>query len=494
MPKKILLSLFLSLGLVFTAYGQDAYILGGLSVTVQGWTSEAALVRKLEYRAGRTFADRFLLDAYLADLRRKLSNIRSIAEYELKDTEEALPDSPQVKVNLSLQVKDSWNIIALPYPKYDTNTGLTLSLKARDFNFLGTLEPLKVNLDFRRDQNERISFLVDTEFLIPFSLGASELAWYFYQASDIRLEKPWGWLGITRLSTSREVAANLKSTLAAEETLKINELDADGNIPYGVRFIHGLSYSLGYKLLPEFWGFKDPTYTPRIFMEAHNSPEQGGQRMFLDAALGFDHSLRMGRIDWKGNLRSGASVAINQRFAYKIYDILWDRETSAEIQYHIPFRWEWWNAGVSLRAGGWWTGEGPKTNAGNLLRGIVDRRIDSALGAYVNLEAPFTVLLWKPVEWFGWSWAKFSGFEMMLSPTLDLALADAKGWALGSEDFWVGGGGEVLVFSDFIRSFFVRASLAYDLRAVLENRSLSQPSKLDGEDVREISIGLGFFY
>lgn len=58
----------MSLSLVFTAYGQDAYILGDLSVTVQGWTSEAALVRKLEYRAGRTFADRSLLDAYLADI------------------------------------------------------------------------------------------------------------------------------------------------------------------------------------------------------------------------------------------------------------------------------------------------------------------------------------------------------------------------------------------------------------------------------------------
>ena len=103
-------------------------------------------------------------------------------------------------------------------------------------------------------------------------------------------------------------------------------------------------------------------------------------------------------------------------------------------------------------------------------------------------------MFWKPTDWWGWSWANFSQFEMMFSPILDVAFADAQGTGLGTDDIWTGGGLEVLIFSDFIKSFFIRASLAYDLQAVIKNRSLSLPSPLDQGEIREISFGLGFFY
>ena len=51
-------------------------------------------------------------------------------------------------VTLDVYTRDTWNLIALPYFKYDSNSGLLLALRGRDYNFFGTMQTLTLNLDY----------------------------------------------------------------------------------------------------------------------------------------------------------------------------------------------------------------------------------------------------------------------------------------------------------------------------------------------------------
>jgi len=468
----------------------SSIILQEVKIEVAGWTSLSVLKRRLDLKEGRIFASEIVFNTYLDDLRQQLQNLRTISEFTLSSE---FLDSEKTKSIILITVKDGWSIVALPYFKYDTNTGLTASIRGREYNFLGTMEPLRVNMDYRYDQSARSFFLLETDINLPFEFQKLNWTWSFLQSLDIRMEQDWGWRGDTSLSVGWEIIPGITGSLKLSEALKVNELETNGLVETPFKNANTISYGTSFLLAESFLGLKKPAYNPTVFLTANTEPGDAIKTL-VGVDGGFYHSLTAGRVDWNSNLRSGAQGEISQRLSYRILDQVWDTTQEVVFQLHLPFHYYWWNLGLSSRLGAWTQGSQVRTEAGSKVRGIVDKRISSFWGTYINLEMPFTVMFWKPTDWWGWSWAKFSQFEMMFSPILDVAFADAQGTGLGTDDIWTGGGLEVLIFSDFIKSFFIRASLAYDLQAVIKNRSLSLPSPLDQGEIREISFGLGFFY
>ena len=101
---------------------------------------------------GATFETKEDLDAFLADKRQQLYNKRIFLEvlftYELTET------SPDVfDADVVFHISDAKTFLIVPFPKYDSNYGLSLKLKAKDTNFLGTFTTLDANLEYTQRNN-----------------------------------------------------------------------------------------------------------------------------------------------------------------------------------------------------------------------------------------------------------------------------------------------------------------------------------------------------
>ena len=122
----------------------------------------------------------------MADRRQVLANQRifesSDMTYTLGEEDEGV-----VLVTLIVSVKDTWNLIVLPYPKYTTNDGFLLSLRARNYNFLGSMETLYLDLNYVYDENGDTSFGVGVDFTLPFELGGLDWSVNTDQAFSIDL-------------------------------------------------------------------------------------------------------------------------------------------------------------------------------------------------------------------------------------------------------------------------------------------------------------------
>jgi hypothetical protein len=95
-------------------------------------------------------------------------NFRTFSKSKIEYTQEL--DSDTVFIDLVLTAIDSWSIIILPKPKYDSNVGLQISLSGRDYNFLGSMEPLRVNFDYDIDSAFESTLVLS---LIPSNLFSS---------------------------------------------------------------------------------------------------------------------------------------------------------------------------------------------------------------------------------------------------------------------------------------------------------------------------------
>jgi hypothetical protein len=146
----------------------------------------------------------------------------------------------------------------------------------------------------------------------------------------------------------------------------------------------------------------------------------------------------------------------------------------------------------------WFFNNTHHTQAGDVLRGIVDRYVSADTMFSLNLDFPFRLIRFVPSEWFAREklWilpTKTFDFEMHVSPILDIAVAKDSTDTIDNKtehDFqWYSTGGlEVIVFPLSWRSFYLRISAGFNLRNIIETKKIS---KWYGD---EFFIGIGHFY
>jgi hypothetical protein len=147
----------------------------------------------------------------------------------------------------------------------------------------------------------------------------------------------------------------------------------------------------------------------------------------------------------------------------------------------------------------WFFNDAHTTQAGDVLRGIIDRHISADTLFSLNLDFPLRLVRFTPSEWSSKEklWIlpmKIFDFEMHISPVLDMAVAkdstDTGADNKTGRDFqlYVTGGMELIVFPLSWRSFYLRVSAGFDLRNIIETKKLS---KWYGD---ELFIGIGHFY
>jgi hypothetical protein len=144
------------LGSAAMTYAQEGategpgYKIDSVSYEVTGRTKEWALSGVMELDLKRVFPDRQALDAYVADRAQLLRNQRVLDKATIEVQELAAVEGLPIPIHLTVITIDTNSVLALPKPQYDSNDGLLLSVRARDYNFLGTMQPLKLDLNYTK--------------------------------------------------------------------------------------------------------------------------------------------------------------------------------------------------------------------------------------------------------------------------------------------------------------------------------------------------------
>jgi len=113
-----------------------------------------------------------------------------------------------------------------------------------------------------------------------------------------------------------------------------------------------------------------------------------------------------------------------------------------------------------------WTFPNIYYNAGDVLRGILDKDVHSDYMLSLNIDVPFRILKFRPSQWFNNTKMEFFNFDLHLNPVIDTAFYHhpSDGTGLSFENMLVAGGLEALFFPQRFRSLLVRVSLGMNLK------------------------------
>jgi hypothetical protein len=497
---------------IFAAPDAKKYYIKAIEFDIEGRTKESALTRSAGFKTGEEFTSEEALNAYIEEKTQLLINNRVLAEatIEWRLAEEADGISGVVLV---VHTVDTRNFIILPEPKYSSNKGFEPALKLRDYNFLGTMTPLKIDLgyssdEYHVDEASRGQYSLETEIEYPFT--AFGFNWNFYFAAGLAYVKD----EIPAFNNVSGISFNIpvqKTTLTAgykhgtilNEEYYLFEKQGHDKIFENVKYMYSEPYGL----------WKIPLGITIPYLGGLDfSPKVSGKFIYRLAGdgLGYRHgpTLSFGqvtgaeKINWRGNFREGAGLYFENTDEYNFYFNEWNNSIAAGAVFHkkyAPF------AGVSsrLRYKQWFDNaehyrDESRNEAGAMLRGILDRCIYANYMLSLNIDLPFRVFTFKPSVWFANKSFRYFDFELFAAPIIDMALVDGElfdfygkqlgGLSFGDSGFLVTGGLEVIAFPLSWRSIFLRLSVAWNIREAVKLKHL--PS---GEN-REIYIGIGHHY
>jgi hypothetical protein len=486
---------------------KPVFVISTINYHIKGWTKPFAIAYNVELQEGVEFQGLEELEAYVT---RKTQVLRNQRVFEENSCFIAYsPGSPgtdgKTPVVLDVYTEDSWNIIVLPEPKYDSNSGFSLTLKARDYNFAGTMSPLRLDLGYELDNDgeHTYGFLIDLDFPIR-ALG---LTWTFNfdNELDYTIGDPLYYKNTVGVSVNLPWKATT-FTFGFNQYLYVNEENSDDEkAATGIEFFDDTWY-----MASELYGqWKIPTglsvshfgsvdYIPRISETLRYRPG-GSIGDWRHPILSLSHSIGFGRIDWQGNYRHGLDLRLSNSNNLNQDNLTWNNNFAATAVGHYRFGKLF---GVSGRFRlQYWQGD-PHTEAGDVLRGLHNDELTANKMVSLNLEFPFRLIRFVPSEWFGGKIWRIFDFEQHWSPFIDLAIADdpnkeyqeyGNGARLEASGIVATAGLEVITFPLRWRSIYLRISAGWDLRGDIwewpkEHNRLYLPA--DGE----YYIGLGHFF
>jgi hypothetical protein len=495
---------------------EDAvFVIASVDFDITGHTRPEALIDTAEFRTGEEIQGAANLEKYIrekAQILRDQRIFKDTATVEFSIGERR--DDGKYPVVLLVNVEDTWNIIAIPYPKYSSNSGLELVLKARDYNFLSLMIPLKIDAGYQNDENLNKLLIFEIYSDIPFWAFGFKWNLNFDHFFNYRFnsEVPFYYKNTTGLSMEIPVKRTTLSFGFDESFITGEENEYKYKQDYG-NYQNGfymssrpyISWEIPASL--EIGDYGELTYTPEISaVFNHELPNQPLQDMRLGPSLELVHRLGFGRVNWIGNYRRGLDVALENSYAYNFHRLSAGREvlfvdyTVSGTAHFIISSFSGFSSRLQFRH---WIYHDPGYYdlAGDSLRGILDKTVQADYMLSLNIDFPFRILQFRSSKWFNTSKLRFFDFDMHLSPVIDLVLYHAPDSSVNQipdrrlsanskisfadQYILASGGFEIIVFPEFMRSFYIRASLAWNI--------IEQINSPNG-NIGEIFIGIGHHY
>jgi hypothetical protein len=378
------------------------------------------------------------------------------------------------------------------------------------------MNPLRIDLGYTYDENGNNTVIFEIDSDTPFkALGYSwnlNFDHIFSYRPDV--EEPFYYKNITGLSMELPFKATT-FTFGFEESFIINEENEDRHKPaYG-------DYQNGPYMASKFYTsweiptglnmaeYGELTYTPEISAAFnHEFPNSPLDEIRLGPFMNFNHSLGFDRINWIGNYRRGFDVSADNAYSYDFHKYT-ENQKRLNLEYSLSGIGHFIitdKFGISGRLQfRHWFFHDPDyyDKAGDALRGILDKAVHADYMLSLNLDFPVLILRFLPSQWFGISKFRFVDFDLHFSPIVDLALYHdpGTGTAFNPKNILASGGVELIAFPAFMRSLYIRISIAWNwVEAINDPEGSYLPTglpvipKLPGGDNREIFFGIGHHY
>ena len=452
---------------------ESRYRIVDVDYHIEGKTKEHLIDLYLEFDEKKVFVSKKELAAYLLDQQQKIINKRVFHTgwIEAKITE---TETGPYHVQLDVYTVDTNNIFVLPYFKYDSNEGLLLSLRGRDYNFLGSMLPLRLNLDYWNTVEGYNEVGLETTLTIPFRKYGRDWEYDTSQAilfsSGTGLAFDWD-NDVSLFLEFWDIRWQLK---ASQDYSLEGEGDADDYY-----FTSGVSFG-GSIPTGLFIGDYELSYRPSISNSVDYKLEEPISCGRRGVESTFSHSLSFGQIDWKENFREGFRISVSNSELYNYYKDDWDIGFDGTVQGHAA----WSAIGINSRLKGFYKIDAVEDEAGDVMRGIMDDRIQGDAGVSLNLDLPFNMWVWFMSKWF----------YGQLAPFFDMAVVRPEGGSFDFADAWYSAGFEGFAYLKKARSIYLRVSLGIDMEAMFTEGGLRDPAPRDGGSRYEIYIGFGHHY
>lgn len=475
------------------------YEIEGAGFKFMGKTREYPLQRNFPLDKRTVFKDRQAFENYISNYEQTLISSRYFDEVSVKY--EATPSETEelYYVHILINIKDSHHLILMPYPKYSSNTGLSLKLKAKDSNFFGSLNTMNADVNLTLD-SEGFKPGFTFSFDAPFSAGPFDAVFVNDYSLNYALSEDYQgfeWdtetglklsLPFNRFSIDFGIYQYTYRDFSYREY--DDELYFSEEIKFGVPVI-----------LTTLSNFTEIVYGPSVGIiwnwdfdgiNPENDDLSGPE-------VSFSHSISNGKITWNNNFRKGYNLNLSNSFVYNIQrdDIV------PSVQFDAQFFWNYQTNEQDI-----WNRFGICTNfsifhyfdissntykygsqIGQYLRGILDENYfgnekpygTASSAILLNLDLPHNVFTaYFPKE--------ILNFNLQFSPFFDMALVYDResGRYFSFEDGFYCGGFELLIYPLNWSSFTIRASIGVDLRSNIFVEGLKQN--------KEIFIGIGLQY
>lgn len=491
------------------------YNLNSCSWPFLGTTKEYALKNNVEVNQNIFFSNIEELEVYIKDYKQRLSNTRAFDKIEVTYTVTQTQELNEV--TLFVTTKDTVHLLAVPYPKYNSNDGFVFKLKAKDTNFFGTMNPMSTDINFTLDNTQEelaYSLGFNFSFDFPFEAGIFDATWvndYSISYTVGNEEVEWD----AKTGFKFELPKNDYSYVLEIYQNATNSLDY---IEYNdsLYFNEYFSFSLPIKLYESRLFGKLKTIPSISFsynwdMDGINEENTSLSSPYISIGNTIDAS----RMNWNNNFRTGlafsldTTIGINLQRELNYPSISFNFKGMKEVtitekinflnRFGICSNFYIFNY-FTKRDNPFASTDGE--SIGSYLRGIKDTQYFNnkpELGESTTVPTAIILNLDFPYHIFSTNFTKtflkHFNFDLQISPFIDFALtynkATNKYFAL--KDGFYAGGLEVLIYPKKWSSFVVRASLGVDIGS----KFFSEHLNIQWRDVvsrKEISIGIGLHY
>ena len=521
----------------------STYKVRSYSFNVEGKTKRASLLEFVDSKdkeKDKTFDSLEKMIAFLDDKAQQLINKRVF--YKVEYTYELQETSGDVfEADVLFHIIDASTFLIVPYPKYDSNYGINLKLKAKDSNFLGTFTTLDSTLAFTQRNNSFKDGKLEWDFSVDqMRLGDAKLSFSHYGAADFLTWTDSYLKGSVNISNVKFWDVAVSGSFSFKASPKGSERDSrwggkELSSSVGITFLNpklsnasvsnSITYTFGSKRLETTTSFSflyseklgvtssTSVYTDQteneltsikvgtgaskgftLFHRVNFSPSLWVYINYVFSTRSVDPypvltlPFSFGRIDWVGdnNFRKGLKFSFTASDEYHVlYDTDFLNKQRAKLTGNVTFHYpvtSWFNP--SARLNFILANTEQNINEDNIyswnMRGIMDN--NETINRYRKFAMTFNLD-------FMFNFIRINGFcKTYAIAFTDLFLGRNDD---GSIDKLMTVGGEGIIILDSHPSYPIRGSLGFNADHLVKLIK----GEMDIRDVEfELYIGLYFFY
>lgn len=449
-----------------------------IECTTDGNFSQETLLRLIDIDTSKHYNTLEDIDYFLEQVEQSLLNTRlcntvdftyyenTLSVWETV-TDENGDEHIVIPLYLIIDIEQTGNFIVVPYPKFDSNTGLEAKIKIRHNNFLGRMTVFDADTSYIYGIDKTHALSAASDFSIPFYIGKTNNAFYTELAADYNISH--------KILTTNNIAA-----FSFSYPFTWFSIDA----AFEQHFRYEGSYFMKEGLIASVpIKFTFPNLSMKITPKGtfvYEWSTQNGFIPFWSVTPSLD--IQLSQKDWILNFQKGYDLHFNANSKYNMLtkQLFPSIELTGCVYYPLVNNSMASNTAPSHRLHLWYTGN-ELTEKGSYIRGILDNEYSASSGIIINSD--FTISLFQLYvdSLFQNEKLKKLNFELQMAPFIDFACMFSP---VFSADFTTGL--TILVHPLSYKSIQGRISFASNPLWLNDAKNFSSPY--------ELYVGLGLFY